>query len=176
MQAKVSTKPDYYALERYLASVADRFKYMIATKRNYPHQMFMGVDQQIEGLTEQQGSYAKTDVNTNDENKLVDIADACYARVSVESNVDQVNQIKDIKYSELYLRGDIPFNEFIMNQSWAKNPEKILEAHQNAQGDRAIAEALSENPELKQQVLMLMQQNPEMEAQQPKNIQMEQGV
>ena len=170
MQAKVSTKPDYYALERYLASVAERFKYMIATKRNYPHQIFMGSNQQIEGLTEQQGSYAKADVNTNDENRLIDIADSCYARVDVESNVDQVKQIKDVKYSELYLRGDIPFNEFIMNQSWAKNPEKILEAHQNAQGDRAIAEALSENPELKQQVLMLMQQNPEMEAKQPQNV------
>ena len=171
MQAKVSTKPDYYAVERYLTAVAERFKYMIATKRNYPHQMFMGADQEIEGLTEQQGTYSKADVNTNDENKLSDIADSCYARVNVESNIDQKNQIQDMNYEKLYAQGDLPFSEFIMNQSWAKNPEKILEAHQNAQGDRAIAEALSENPELKQQVLMLMQQNPDMEAKQPSNVQ-----
>ena len=167
MQAKVSTKPDYFAIEEYLREVCERFKRMIAEKRNYPHKLFLTKNQHIEGLTTIQGNTAEAEVNTNVDNQLIDIVDKCFVRVAVESNIEQKNQIKDMQYDKLYQRMDIPFEEYILNQSWVKNPEKLIEAHGRSHGDRAVAEFINGNPELKQQVMALMQQNPELQGEDP---------
>jgi len=162
-QAKVSTKPDFYAVEEYLRKICEKMKVMIAEKRNYPHQIFLSKQNNIDGLTEVRGNQAIADVNTDVTNQLSDIVDKCYVRVSVESNIDQKNQIKDINYKELYQRQDIPFDEFVMNQSWIDNPETLIEAHKRATSDVAVAELINQNPQLKEQVMQIIQENPDMQ-------------
>lgn len=164
MQSKVGAKPDYYSVEEYLRQVADNFKDMIAYKRTYEHKIYLKMQQHIEGFSEIDGMKASIKVNGKDKTQLSEIASQCYSRVSIESNVDQKNMIKDREYKELFASGNIPFDEFIVNQSWAQSPEKLIEANGRIQNDLAVASFINGNPQLKEQVMALMQQNPEMDA------------
>ena len=172
-KAQVSNKPDYFAVEELLRKIAEKIKDLIAERRTYPHQIFLSSNDHVEGLTTIKGNQALAEVNTDVNNKLSEIADKCYVRVSIDSSVESKNQIKDINYKELFMTQNITFEEFVNNQSWITNPEQLVESHKSATSVNAIAELINNNPQLKEQVMEMMQQNEAMEAEQPNNVKQE---
>ena len=157
-QASQASKPDFKSIDTYLTQVCERFKNMIANKRDYPHNIFLPRESHIEGLSVQTERNAVIEVNTNNKNQFADIADKCFAKVVTPPNEQQEEQIKDMQYEKMYREGDISFDMFANNASWVDNPEKVIENHVNSQGDRAFAEMLSKNPDMKQQVIQFIQQ------------------
>ena len=168
--ANVDSQPDYFAIEEYFRKVCDRMKDMIAEKRDYPHQLFLPNTVEIDGLTTDDGQRAIVNVNTDDTDKLVDVARHCYSRVIVEQNMEQKKQIKDAKYENLFTAGIIDFEEYIMNQSWADKPEKLLRSYERSGNDRAVAQYINANPQVKEAVLQMMQQTPSLEGEPGANI------
>lgn len=95
--AKQGDKTDIFKLEKFYKKISDILKWNIAVmKEGFPHK------------TEHLDDYDERDmveVNTDDNNQLLDAASSCYAVVNIEDNVEVAAQKRKVEALELFNRG-----------------------------------------------------------------------